>query len=84
MMIGSMDVSLYPLESSVGSKHHHLILLSPIAVVGLGQLVARVAGPKLGSWVWGFLFLGCWATLEVLIDGGGGKKAFPLASVRTR
>jgi hypothetical protein len=33
---------------SVGPKRHHLRLLSPLAEIGLGQLVARVAGPMLG------------------------------------
>ncbi len=46
-----MDDSPFPPKSSVNHKRQQLILLSPIAVTGPGQLVARVASPKLGPWV---------------------------------
>jgi hypothetical protein len=32
-------------EGSLGPNSHHLTLLSPLAVIALDQLVARVAGP---------------------------------------
>lgn len=70
-----MDDSPFPPRGVVDRKRQSLNLVSPIAVVGLGQLVVRVAGLKLGLWAWGFLFLGYWATLGALLAWGEGKKA---------
>ncbi len=55
--------------------HQRLILLSPFAVIALGQLAARAAGPRLGTWAWAFLFAGYWVVLACLLVWGGGRQA---------
>lgn len=51
-----------------------LLLLSPFAVIILGQLAARFLGPAGGAWAWTYLFLGYWITLASFMLIGGGKE----------
>ena len=51
-----------------------LILLSPLAVVLLGQLAARTVGPAIGVWSWIPLNLGYWTAITLLIGWGGGRQ----------
>ncbi len=52
-------------------------LISPLAVVGLGQLAARLIGPRIGVWSFVPLNLGYWATALMLVVLFGGKEALP-------
>lgn len=63
-----------PVTSS-HSTHIRLILLSPFAVILLGQLAARTLGPALGIWSWVPLNAGYWAITLVLVAWGGGRVA---------
>jgi membrane protease YdiL (CAAX protease family) len=58
------------------SRHQLFILLSPTAVVLLGQLAARILGPRIGIWSWVPLILGYWSIVILLIVWGGGPDAF--------
>jgi membrane protease YdiL (CAAX protease family) len=52
-----------------------LVLLSPFAVILLGQLAARTVGPAMGAWSWIPLNIGYWTALALLITWGGGRWA---------
>ncbi len=56
----------------VENRTRYLVLLSPIALICIGQVAARMIGPLLGEWAWAFLFAGYWAILACLILMGGG------------
>ena len=60
---------------SSSSKRQKLILLSPIAVILLGQLAARTLGSIIGIWSWLPLTTGYWAILTLLIAWGGGRES---------
>ena len=62
---------------SFGSSvtRQRLILLSPLAVILLGQLAARTVGPVMGVWSWVPLTLGYWTAIMLLIGWGGGRQA---------
>lgn len=62
-------------EGVAGRRLDHLLLLSPIAVIAMGQLAARIIGHTAGTWAWAYLFAGYWVTLAGLILWGGGRKA---------
>lgn len=64
----SLDAYIYP-------KRLGLILLSPFAVILLGQLSARTLGPALGVWSWLTLTTGYWVILALIIIWGGGQNA---------
>jgi membrane protease YdiL (CAAX protease family) len=55
-------------------RSRRLLLLSPFAVIAVGQLAARILGPTGGTWAWAYLFLGYWITLAGLILWGGGRE----------
>jgi len=67
------------LASSTGARsgfeRRHAILLSPVMVILLGQLAARILGPAIGLWSWVPLFIGYWAICALLIAWGGGRTA---------
>ena len=72
-----MTVNFKPsgLDAPVHSKRQGLILLSPFAVILLGQLAARTLGPALGVWSWLPLTTGYWIILAVIIIWGGCQSA---------
>jgi membrane protease YdiL (CAAX protease family) len=51
-----------------------LILFSPLIIIGLGHLTARVAGHWLGAWAWLPLTIVFWTTLALFIAVGGGRE----------
>ncbi len=55
--------------------HRRLILLSPLAVISVGHLIARLTGSVLGVWAWIPLALGTWGMFAFLIAWGGGREA---------
>ena len=59
-----------------GLLDNHLILLSPIAVILLGQLAARTLAPVIGIWSWVPLNIGYWSVIVLLVAWGGGRAAF--------
>lgn len=60
---------------SSNSKRQLIVLLSPIAVILLGQLAARTLGPVIGIWSWVPLILGYWSMIILLIVWGGERDA---------
>lgn len=52
-----------------------LILLSPLAVILLGQFAARTVSPVMGIWSWVPLNLGYWTAITLLIGWGGSRQA---------
>ncbi len=54
---------------------HRLILLSPLAVIAIGNIAARLTGSVLGVWAWIPLTLILWTMFAVLIAWGGGREA---------
>src|SRR5688572_17944600 len=52
-----------------------LILLSPLAVIAIGNITARLTGSVLGVWAWIPLTLSLWTMFAVLIAWGGGREA---------
>ncbi len=62
-------------EGVADRRRHRLTLLSPFALIVVGQLTSRVIGPIVGTWAWAYLFVGYWITLACLIVWGGGRKA---------
>jgi membrane protease YdiL (CAAX protease family) len=48
------------------------ILLSPVAIVGIGAIVIRIAEPSLGVWAWVPWILVYWTMLLALVLVGGG------------
>ena len=59
-----------------GLLDNHLILLSPIAVILLGQLAARTLAPVIGIWSWVPLNIGYWSVIVLLVAWGGGRATF--------
>lgn len=64
-----MNLSNYP------KLHQRLILLSPLAVIGIGNIIARLTGSVLGVWSWIPLTLALWGTFATLIAWGGGRES---------
>ncbi len=62
-------------EGAANQQLHRLLLLSPFAVIAVGQLAARILGSQGGTWTWAYLFVGYWITLAGFILWGGGTKA---------
>lgn len=62
-------------EGTADKRCHRWLLLSPFAVIAVGQLAARTIGPPAGRWAWAYLFTGYWISLAGLILWGGGRKA---------
>ena len=60
---------------SSSSKRQKLILLSPIAVILLGQLAARTLGSIIGIWSWVPLNVGYWSIIILFVAWGGGRDA---------
>jgi membrane protease YdiL (CAAX protease family) len=52
-----------------------IVMVYPLAVVGMGQLAARLIGPRVGDWSYIPLNIGYWATVIALVLLFGGKKA---------
>ncbi|MBP1779896.1 MAG: hypothetical protein H6Q86_5907, partial [candidate division NC10 bacterium] len=52
-----------------------LILLSPLAVIGVGYLTARLAGGIFGIWIWIPMLLVVWGVFGFMIAWGGGREA---------
>ena len=50
-----------------------IILLSPIAIIAVGHLVARVAGNAIGAWAWIPVLLVLWAAFAAVIAISGGS-----------
>lgn len=53
----------------------HLILLSPLAVIATGNIIARLTGSVLGVWSWIPLTLALWGMFALLITWGGGRES---------
>ncbi len=49
------------------------MLLSPFAVIALGHLTARLAGPALGAWAWVPVMLVLWTCFAACIAFGAGR-----------
>ncbi len=64
-----------PINAQVDNRYRFLILLSPIAIICVSQVAARMVGPLLGEWAWAFLFAGYWTILACLILVGGGIRS---------
>ncbi len=47
-----------------------IVLLSPVAVIGIGRIVEHVAGRILGPWAWLPTLLVFWATIGTLVAWG--------------
>jgi membrane protease YdiL (CAAX protease family) len=62
-------------ENVADRLSHHLLLLSPFAIIVLGQLAARILSPMGGILAWSYLFVGYWITLAGFILWGGGREA---------
>ena len=71
-MINSISTNV---DAPSSPARPRFILLSPFAVILLGQLAARTLGPALGVWSWLPLTTGYWAILILLIAWGGGREA---------
>jgi membrane protease YdiL (CAAX protease family) len=52
-----------------------LILLSPLVIITIGHITARLAGSALGVWAWVPLTLVLWTMFALLIAWGGGREA---------
>ena len=60
-----------------GAARHALLLAwSPLAVVAIGHLTARLAGQAIGAAAWVPLTIVFWLTLALLIRAGGGFAAW--------
>ena len=55
--------------------HQRLILLSPLAVIAIGHIIARLTGSVLGVWAWIPLTLSLWGMFALLIAWGGEREA---------
>jgi len=66
------------MHKSNAQFRQRLILLSPLGIIALGHLTARLAGIALGVWAWIPLVVVLWITWALLIAWGGGKKAIGL------
>jgi membrane protease YdiL (CAAX protease family) len=64
-----------PTRIEAVASRRRLVLLSPIVVVGLGFLLARVTGAIWGIWSWVPILVYYWAILGALIAWGGGREA---------
>lgn len=49
------------------NRHAGLLLFSPILVIALGHLTARLTGPFLGAWCWVPLILVFWSTVTAIL-----------------
>jgi membrane protease YdiL (CAAX protease family) len=79
-MIEPMGVSMIEAIHRRFSIHSNdtrknLILLSPVVVILLGQLAARILGPAIGVWSWIPLNIGYWTAIILLIKWGGDRPA---------
>jgi membrane protease YdiL (CAAX protease family) len=52
-----------------------LLLFSPLAIIAVGHLTARLAGSVLGVWSWIPLALSLWGMFALIIALGGGREA---------
>jgi membrane protease YdiL (CAAX protease family) len=55
--------------------NRRLVLLSPIAVIAAGQVVARLVDVSVGRWGWAPAVVGYWIALGILIMRAGGRQA---------
>ncbi len=63
------------ISTSPDQRVNRFILISPFALIVIGQLVARMADSHLGTLAWAYLVVGYWISLAMIIFIGGGKKA---------
>lgn len=63
------------MSMSDSKLRQRLILLSPLAIIAIGHVTARVAGAVLELWAWLPLALVLWAMFAILIAWGGGREA---------
>jgi uncharacterized protein len=63
------------MNRSNSTLRRRLSLLSPLAVIAVGHLTARLAGATLGARVWLPLTLVLWSLFGLLIAWGGGREA---------
>jgi membrane protease YdiL (CAAX protease family) len=54
-------------------RREHIILLSPLAVIGLCHVVARITGRLWGLWSWVPVLIVYWLALSLLLVLGGGR-----------
>ncbi|MBM3761748.1 MAG: CPBP family intramembrane metalloprotease [Acidobacteria bacterium] len=59
----------------MSSPPRNLILVSPLAIMALGHLTARVTGTYLGEWAWIPVNLVLWSSFAAMIHWGGGKQS---------
>src|SRR5512134_2118554 len=52
-----------------------IVLLSPIVVVGLGFMLARLTVSMCGAWSWIPIIIYYWGVLAALIVWGGGRES---------
>jgi membrane protease YdiL (CAAX protease family) len=69
ILLGSAD------DPAAEKKRRFIIVLSPLAVILLGQVAARMLGPLIGVWSWVPLTTGYWIGILLLVAWGGGKEA---------
>lgn len=62
-------------ERPLQNHTRRLVLLSPIAVIAAGQVVARLVHARLGPWGWAPAVGGYWIVLGILIMRAGGRHA---------
>ena len=56
-------------------NRQRLILLSPLVIIAVGYLIARLAGGVFGIWVWIPMTLVVWGMFGFMIVWGGGRDA---------
>lgn len=62
-------------QTSDNVTRQRIILLSPLGIIAIGHLTARLAGIFLGVWAWLPLQLTLWSMFAGLIAWGGGREA---------
>jgi len=63
------------MHNSRGETSKRLILLSPLGIIAIGHLTARLTGMVLGVWAWVPLTVALWAMFALMIAWGGGREA---------
>jgi uncharacterized protein len=69
----SADIPLAPAGKWTSSRNL-LVVASPIFIVLLGTILARVSVPLLGKWAWAFTVPVYWLTMSVIIFVVSGKE----------
>ena len=64
------------MDSEADKSKRTLIILSPLAVIALGHLTARIAGAFIGVWAWIPLTIVFWSALILLMAWGTGRGTY--------